>query len=200
MPRPRGQRSMRGKELRGYDASLRTPFVAVEPAADLVEFVGEAHAVYAIKARRGQSESRRKAQPHAFGQLPTNQGWSVLRGVPQRQRPCIAQAAVSFDSGYELFRTEGTGPATGSCAQWTRRSDRITELPRGVAQIFLGDEVFRNVPGLEVQGEDQPCLSFMLMLLPGLGVGLRKVGLPVMCHHFEQRLVGAGDVFILDVE
>src|ERR1700751_3812828 len=112
MPRPQGQRSMRGKELRGYDASLRTPFVAVEPAADLVEFVGEAHAVYAIKARRGQAESRRKAQPHAFGQLPSNQGCDVLRSVPQRQRPCIAQAAVGFSPGHEFLRAKCAGPAT----------------------------------------------------------------------------------------
>ena len=179
---------------------MRTSIGGVEPVADLIELVGDADAVDAVQAGGGEAEAGREAEAQAFGKLPADERRDVVRGVAQGEGGGVAEAAVGFSAGDELLRAEGAGAAAGSAAQGAGGADGVAELPWLVAQILFGDEVFGDVPVLDVGGEDELEFGLVLVLAAGVAVGSGQVGLAVVADDFEDGLVGAGDVFVLDVE
>ena len=136
----------------------------MEPPANLLEFKGQAHAVDPGKARAGEAEAGREAETDALGQLPAEKRGDVVGGIAHGEREGISQAAVALDAGDELLRAKGTFPAAGRAAQRTRGSHRVTELPRVMAEVFLRDEVLRDVPVLHVGRENQLQFGFVLMV------------------------------------
>ena len=70
-PRPQPPpRLAKSKELPGSVASFRTSLGAVKPAANLIEFISQAHAINPRHACARKPEARRKTEPHTLGQLP----------------------------------------------------------------------------------------------------------------------------------
>ena len=69
-----------------------------------------------------------------------------------------------------------------------------------MAQILFRDEVLGDVPVPGIRGEDELEFSLVLMVAAGLAVGAGQIGLAVVADEFEDRLVGAGGIFVLDVE
>src|SRR5712692_6222998 len=62
------------------------------------------------------------------------------------------------------------------------------------------DDVFGDVPALEIAGQNQLGLDFSLAVVPSQDIGQGMVGFDVMAHELQHGLVGGVDVFELDVQ
>src|SRR5713101_2841247 len=62
------------------------------------------------------------------------------------------------------------------------------------------DDVFGDVPALEIAGQNQLGLDFSLAVVPSQDIGQGMVGFDVMAHDLQHGLVGGVDVFELDVQ
>ena len=119
------------KEVCGGNASLRTSVGGVEPVADLIEFIGDADAVDAGEAGGGEAEAGREAEAQAFGKLPADERRDVVRCVAEGEGGGVAEAAVGFSAGDELFRAEGAGAAArqrrarGGRRRWRSRTPMV---------------------------------------------------------------------------
>ena len=118
-----------------------------------------------------EAEAGREAEAHASGQLPANQRGNVVRGIAHGQREGVSQAAVGLHAGDELLRAKGTFPAAGRAAQRARGPDGVAKLPGIVAEVFLGDKIFADIPILHIGGENQLQLRLMLMFAAQMALG-----------------------------
>ena len=123
-----------------------------------------------------------------------------MRCVAEAEGPSITKASVHLGAGCELFQAEDAGLAARNGAKGAGRSQRVAEFPWLVPQVLFRDEVFGDVPGLQIGRKDQLEFPFMLMLLARLGVGIGEIRLAVVTDDFEEGFVGPGGVFILHIE
>src|SRR5205807_1259575 len=96
------------------------------------------------------------------------------------------------------FAAEAAWVGTGHQRQRTAHAYRVTELPGFASEVFLRDQVFREVPALCITGKNQ--LEFGFALLFATVVPFQKIRNAVMAYYLEQRLVGAVDVFKFKIE
>src|SRR5205823_2429681 len=80
-------------------------------------------------------------------------------------------------------------------------ADRITELPGISSGDVLGRQsVFSEVPTLDVLREQQLEFQFVIVLLARESVRLGKVSFDIVTFVFFQYLVGAADLFVLEIK
>ena len=141
---------VRGEKTReGGAGSSRTSFV-LRNQVPIWGVPWPADAVDAIEAGGRQAEAGGEAEA-AAGQLPADDGSDVVGGVVQGERPCIAEAAVGFAAGGEFLKAESTGLPLPRVRKGPGGADGIAEFPWLVAEVFLGDEVFGDVPALRLE-------------------------------------------------
>src|ERR1700733_12076187 len=109
----------------------------------------------------------------------------VVRGRLQSEALEISEAAVQLRSRREVLAAKNAGPAARLHRQGMRHAQRIAELPGfRLIQIFLADEIFRDVPATEITGENQFQLQFALRLRTTLSVGQQQVRDAVVPSNF----------------
>src|SRR5580704_8925568 len=159
--------------------------LGMKPVADLSEADRKADAVDVVEAGLGQPPARSEAQTHIPGQLPTDLRRQILRGIAQGEAPGVSQAAVDFPSHHNFVGAERAFMTSGGTAQRTGDSHCIAEFPWLMSKILFGDEILRDVPTLQVGGENQLQFALVLMFLAGYAVRIEEIGLSVVSHHFK---------------
>ena len=125
----------------------------------------------------------------------------VVRCIVQSETVAVAEAAVHFNSGDEVFAAETAAHGRGLQGQRTAGADGVAELP-GIAagEVLGGDGVFGDVPAFESFREQQLGFEFVIVFLAGDGVRDGVVGFDVVAFDFFQNFVGAAGLLVLDVE
>src|ERR1035437_3846188 len=68
-----------------------------------------------------------------------------------------------------------------------------------MAEILFGNEILADVPVLDVGGENQLEFGLVLMLAAQSAIERREVDLAVVADEFQDCLIRAGDVLVLDI-
>src|SRR6185312_14803558 len=110
------------------------------------------------------------------------------------------KAAIHFDSGLKVFRTQIA--SVWPCGQCQRPADThgVAEFKGCVPDVLFGDEILRECPTLEVTSQYQFGFDLPLLLGSGFGVQTSQVTFAIIIDDFEQALVGPIDVFEFHVD
>src|SRR5579864_8159931 len=148
-----------------------------------------------------QAETRRQAQGPVGGQVPGDDGSEVVRGIGQAEAVAVAEAAIHFNSGNEIFTAEVTAVDRSLERQRTAGPKGISELP-GIAagEVLHCQWIEGEVPAIVRAGEQHLDLEFMIVSLARDGIGYGVVRLDIVAFHFLDNLVGFADLLVLEVE
>src|SRR5215831_13819334 len=172
----------------------------VHASQRLADLIGDAEAVKPRNTKVIQAELRREAHSETCRRAPVDGGANVVRCVMEAEGVAVAQAAVHLDTGNEFLCAEDALPGAGCQFEGTAGGNRIAKLPGAVGQVLLKNQILAEVPALVVAAQDQLQLDFALSFLAGNGIAIGKVGNAIMTNNLEEALVGAVDVFELDIQ
>jgi len=111
-----------------------------------------------------------------------------MRGIVKAKAVAFAKPTIYFRAQREIFTTEVARSRTGLESERATRRQSIAEFPRERAEIFLGDEVLRDIPAFKIAGKDE--LEFSLALFFRAAVTQNKILFGIVTNNLEQRLVG----------
>ena len=148
-----------------------------------------------------EAEAGREAQGPIRGQVPGHHRRQVLGSVVEAEAVSVTEAAVHFNSGYEIFGAKTATLGRSLQRQRPAGADRVTELP-GIAagQVLDGDGVLGKIPSLEILRQNQFELEFMIVFLARDGVRVGVIRLAIVAFNFLQNLVCTIDLLVLDIE
>src|SRR5713226_7669101 len=102
----------------------------------------------------GEAEGRRESNRGSTRKLPGEHWGQVMRGARESKVVGVAQTAVEFNPGAEVFRAKAAVFRACGKRQRPAHADSVAKLPRLIAQILFGDEVFGDIPPTKVTGEN----------------------------------------------
>ena len=148
-----------------------------------------------------EAKAGREAKCPVRRKIPGNYRGEIVRGLVQAKAVTVAESAIHFDSGDEVFAAETATLGRRFESQGMAGAECVAELP-GVAagEVLGGNGVLSDVPSLEGLGEKQFEFEFVIMLLTGTGVRVGVVRFDVVAFHFLENLVGAAGVFVFDIK
>jgi hypothetical protein len=129
--------------------------------------------------------------------IPGEDGAEIVRSIGQAKAMNLAKAAIHFGTEREVFAAKIAGLSADGQSESAAGAEGVAKLPRLASKIFLGNEIFGNIPCLEIAGEDE--LEFGLALFFAAIVAGEKVFASVVADDFEQSLVGRVDIFELEI-
>jgi hypothetical protein len=101
-----------------------------------------------------ETEVGGEAHRRAARNIPCDHRSYVVGGFGEADAVPLSQATIHFRAQGEVLAAEFAGPGGGGKSQRAAGTQSIPKLPGAIAQILLGNDVFRNVPALEVAGEN----------------------------------------------
>src|SRR6266849_6957948 len=108
----------------------------------------------------GEAEGRRESNCGSVRKLPGEHWGQVMRSARESKVAGVAQTAVELHPGTQVFRAKAAVFRACGKRQRPTHTDGVSKFPRRMAQLFLGDKVFGEVPAPEVAREDQFALDF----------------------------------------
>src|ERR1700758_3439552 len=114
-----------------------------------------------------------------------------MRSIMQSELIAITQAAIHFESGDEILRTNSASFCGGLQRQGTAGAERVAKFPWLMGKVLGGQRVLREVPALEGAGNNELELHLVDDFLPGYGIRREKIRLHIVPFAFLQNLVGA---------
>src|SRR5256884_9102909 len=100
----------------------------------------------------------------------------------------------------KVLSAKTTGFRSRCQGQWMTYSQRITKLPRLVAQILFSNEIFGKVPTFVITRENQFAFNLAFLFHPGSGIGLGMFFLRSKSYYFPESFVGGIDIRELKIE
>jgi hypothetical protein len=186
----------------GWEWSCRVSSLVIfaEVTGELLDFVGGGEAPEDSERVVVEAEVGREEDGGTLGDIPLRGGADVLRGGVEAEAVLGAESAVEFDAAGEIFRAEEAAAVAGFEFEGARGAEGVAEFPGLGAEVFFGDEIFREVEAFDVGAEDEFVFHLALDLFAGDGVGDGVIGDAGVAGDFEQAAIGEIVVFVLDVE
>src|ERR1700682_354712 len=145
-----------------------------------------------------ESEIRGERQSRSAGNVPGKHRASIVRCVGEAKAIAISQAAVHFRSEGKVLAAKDTPSRACGQGKSATCAQRIAELPGAAGEILFRNDIFRNVPSLEITGQNE--LELDLALFLAAIVAPEEIRTAVVSYNFEQRLIRTIDVFELEVK
>src|SRR5713101_8314786 len=137
----------------------------------------------------GEAEGRRESNCGSIRRLPGEHWGQVMRGAREGKVVGVAQTTVELHPGTEVLRAKSAVFRACGKRQRPAHTDGISKFPRRTAQLFLGDEVFGEVPAPEVAREDQLAFDFSEAFAAQIAVRCGKVSFGIEPNNFLERFV-----------
>src|SRR5439155_22856198 len=117
----------------------------------------------------------------------------VMGGVMQSKTITVAESAIKFRPQAEIFTAKAASVRTGHQRQRPAYANGIAKFPRLRFEVLFSNQVFRDVPSLNVAGKNQ--LQLGLALLFAAVISLQEIGAAIVPYNFKHGFIGAVDVF-----
>src|SRR6266849_5346437 len=124
------------------------------PPPESRDLVGDPEPQQGAMAVSGEAEGRRESNCGSTRKLPGEHWGQVMRSARESKVAGVAQTTVELRPGTQVFRAKAALFRASGKRQRPIHAHSVAKLPRLIAQILFGDEVFGDIPPTKVTGEN----------------------------------------------